>query len=122
MPPLIQARKSKLSHVGFKLEYDFECVPLALHLMASHIFSWNLEGTILRDVAPMDCWLPYNLNLIMQRGHSVNTAIPEDPAMAEFPDTPWGDEVIIRIKSAAELSALSAPVPASGPPSPSPST
>jgi hypothetical protein len=105
MPPLIQARKSKLSHVGFKLEYDFDCVPLALHLMAEHIFSWNLEGTILRDIAPMLCWLPYDLNLIMQRGHSVNTAIPEDCAMADFPDLPWGDEVTIMIKSASASSA-----------------
>jgi hypothetical protein len=105
MPPLVLARKSKLSHVGFKLEYDFNFVPLALHLLAEHIFSWNLEGTILRDIAPMLCWLPYDLNLIMQRGHSVNTAIPEDPAMAEFPPLPWEGEVTIMIKSAPSLPA-----------------
>jgi hypothetical protein len=106
MPPLALARKTKLSRVGFKLEYDFNFVSLQLHLLAEHIFSWNLEGTILRDIAPMLCWLPYDQNLIMQRGHAVNSSIPEDPAMAEFPDLPWGEEVTIMIKSAPSPPAL----------------
>jgi hypothetical protein len=63
----------------------------------------------------MNCWLPYNLNLIMQRGHSLNTAIPEDPAMAEFPDLPWGDEVIIMIKSLTDPSVPPEPTAVGGP-------
>jgi hypothetical protein len=122
MPPLTLARKSKLARAGFKLDFDCDCVPLAQHMMAEHIFSWNLEGTILRDIAPMTYWLPNDLNLIMQRGHSVNTAIPEDPAMAEFPDFPWGDEVTILIKSSADPSIPPAPTTVGGPPSTSPST
>jgi hypothetical protein len=37
----------------------------------------------------------------MRYGHSVNSAIPENPDEAEFPPTPWPDEVTIRIKSQA---------------------
>jgi hypothetical protein len=62
----------------------------------------------------MDCWLPYNFNLIMQRGHAVNTVIPEDPAMAEFPDFPWEDEVTILIKSSASLPVLPDPTTVDG--------
>jgi hypothetical protein len=35
----------------------------------------------------------------MRYGHAVNTDVPEDPDEAEFPDEPWPDDVIIRIKS-----------------------
>jgi hypothetical protein len=90
--------------------------------MATHIFSWNLEGTLLRDVAPMDLWLPYDPNIIMRRGHEVNTSIPEYPAEAEFPDLPWGDEVAILIKSQSSSPAPSAPIPTGGPPDIPPST
>jgi hypothetical protein len=122
LPPLIQAKKTKLAHAGFKLQFDEDPLPLGLRLMATHIFSWNLEGTIMRDVAPMDLWLPYDQNLIMRRGHQVDTAIPEDPAEAEFPDLSWSDEVMILIKSHARPSVPPARISASGPPSIPPSS
>jgi hypothetical protein len=61
----------------------------------------------------------------MRYGHSVNTDIPEDPNEAEFPPTPWPDEVTMRIKAqaapqvpAAQLlvgGALALPAPGSPP-------
>jgi hypothetical protein len=104
------------------LRFDEEFTPLGLRLMATHIFSWNLEGTILRDVAPMDLWLPYDQNLIMRRGREVNTSIPEDPAEAEFPDLPWEDEATILIKSHGNPSVPPAPVPTGGSPGVPPTT
>jgi hypothetical protein len=66
----------------------------------------------------MDLWVPYDFNLIMRRGHAVNSSIPEDPAEAEFPNFHWGDEVIIRIESLNPVPAASIPAPTGDPPRP----
>jgi hypothetical protein len=55
----------------------------------------------------------------MRYGHSVNTSIPADPNEAEFPDEPWPNDVIIRIKSQASPQVPAAPLPAGGPQGPS---
>jgi hypothetical protein len=99
VPPLVKSHKIPRPHEGPLVQFDEDVVPLGLRIMGTHIFSWNLEGTILRDTQPLDLWVPYDLNLIMRRGHTVNSAIPEDPAEAEFPELPWRDEVIIQVKS-----------------------
>jgi hypothetical protein len=61
-------------------------------------------------------WLLYDLNAIMRFGHAVNTVIPEDPNEAEFPPLPWGDRVVIRVKSQALPNQPLAPLPAGGEP------
>jgi hypothetical protein len=61
---------------------------------------------------PKLCWIPYDLNEIMRWGHSINTDIPEWGDEAEFPRLPWGDRVVIRVKSQAPPNQPSAPLPA----------
>jgi hypothetical protein len=60
----------------------------------------------------MSCWLPYDFSVIMRFGHTVNTNIPEDPDQAEFPPTPWGNNVMIRVKSQSPPVQPVAPLPA----------
>jgi hypothetical protein len=58
----------------------------------------------------------------MRYGHSVNTDIPEDPNEAEFPDEPWPEDVVIRIRSHPGLPALTGPTSADGTGGTSPSS
>jgi hypothetical protein len=118
VPPLVKSRKTTRPRAGPLVEFDEDVVPLGLRIIGTHLFAWNIEGTILRDVAPMDLWVPYDFNLIMRRGHEVNTSIPEDSAEAEFPDFPWGDQVTIRIKSHGSPSVAPVPTPAKDSPRP----
>jgi hypothetical protein len=111
MPPFARCRLIPRPK-GAILEFDGETPPLSLRILKEHTFSWNLEGRILSAPKPVSCWLPYDLNVIMRFGHSVNTAIPEDPDQAEFPPTPWGDNVMIRIKSQPPPVQPGAPLPA----------
>jgi hypothetical protein len=77
-------------------------------------------GTILEAPIVSTWWFPYDLNAIMRYGHAANTDIPEDPNEAEFPPLPWGERVLIRVKSQASPVQPLAPLPADGqPPSPS---
>jgi hypothetical protein len=50
----------------------------------------------------------------MRYGHSVNSSIPADPNEAEFPDEPWPDDVIIRIKAHSGPQVPAAPLLADG--------
>jgi hypothetical protein len=63
----------------------------------------------------MDLWIRYDFGQIMRRGHDLNTSIPVEVDMAEFPDFPWDVEVMIRIKSQNPLPVASIPAPVSGP-------
>jgi hypothetical protein len=67
--------------------------PLGLKILKIHQLNWNLSGTIIRAPELTTWWIPYNLEAIMRYGHSLNSNIPEDPNEAEFPLTPWRDEV-----------------------------
>jgi hypothetical protein len=50
----------------------------------------------------------------MRCGHFISTGIPDDPNEAEFPPLPWGDRVLIRVKSQAPPVQPLAPLPADG--------
>jgi hypothetical protein len=118
LPPLVRSHKTIRSRSEATLQFDEEPTPLGLKIIASHIFSWNLEGAILRDTQPMELWVPSDHNAIMRRGHSLNTSIQEDPADEIFPDLPWREEVTIRIKSQKLPPVVPIPIPAHDPPKP----
>jgi hypothetical protein len=103
MPPLTLCRQTPRPRHGPLIEYDGEIPSLNCRLLREYLLSWNLEGTILRAPQVTTWWLPYNKIAIMRYGHTVNSAIPEDPNEAEFPDEPWPDDVMIRIKSHPSL-------------------
>jgi hypothetical protein len=113
-PPLVRAHRIN-RHANAIIQFDDEPTLLSSRLIGTHLFSWDLEGSIIRDVIPMDLWVPYDLGQIMRRGHSVNSSIPEDISQVEFPDFPWGDEVTIRIKSQNSPPIASIPTPSSDP-------
>jgi hypothetical protein len=74
--------------------------PLLSHrLLRQHRLAWNLAGNLLYAPEVSTWWLPYNKVAIMRYVHAINTDIPENPEDAEFPDEPWPEDVIIRIKS-----------------------
>jgi hypothetical protein len=93
VPPLVKCHKEPRSRAGPIIRFDEDVTPLGLKILKTHLFSWNLEGTILRDIQASDWWIPYDLNAIMRRGHTVNTAIAEDPDEVEFPPLPWGTKL-----------------------------
>jgi hypothetical protein len=101
VPPISLCHVTPLGSGGATLVYDGEVPPLGLKLLKEHLLAWNLEGTILEDLMASSWWLPYDLNAMMRRGHSVNTSIPDDPNEAEFPPLPWRDRVVTRVKSQA---------------------
>jgi hypothetical protein len=106
---------------GAILTFDGEVRPLGLRLLKEHLFTWNVEGSMLNAPTAKSCRLPYHFNEIMRFGHSVNTDIPEWGDEAEFPPTPWGDRVVIRVKSQIPPVQPLAPLLADGePPSSSP--
>jgi hypothetical protein len=119
MPPLAKCRVTQRKNHGPDIEYDEELVPLGLKIMKTHRLAWNYQGTILRAPEATTWWIPYDLDAIMLYGHVVNTVIPEDPDEAEFPPTPWADDVMIRIKSQAAPQVPAATIPAGGSPGPS---
>jgi hypothetical protein len=116
VPPLAKCGLTPRQRLGPIIQYDEEVTPLGLKTLKQHLLSWNLEGTILKAPQVTTWWIPYNLEAIMSYGHSVNSAIPENPSEAEFPPTPWPDEVTIRIKSRAPPQIPSAPLPVGGAP------
>jgi hypothetical protein len=110
-PPVSQGRIVPRVQGGSIFESDGEVQPLNLRLLREHVFIWNIEGRMLEAPLPKSCWPPYDLNEIMRFGHSINSAIPDDANEAEFPPTPWGDRVTIRVKSQASPSPPSSPLP-----------
>jgi hypothetical protein len=115
MPPLSLCQSTPRRNLGPVIQYSAGVVPLGLRILKQHLLSWNLNGTILRAPHVTTWWVPYNFEAIMRYGHSVNTTIPEDPNEAEFPPTPWGNEVTIRIKSQVPPQVPAAPLPADDP-------
>jgi hypothetical protein len=113
-PPLVRSQRINRHSLAI-IQFSEEPQRLNTRLIGTHLFSWNLEGTIIRDIAPMDLWVPYDLGQIMRRGHGLNTSIPEEVDMAEFPDYPWDSEVMIRIKSQNPPPHATIPIPSSGP-------
>jgi hypothetical protein len=71
-PPLVKAHRINRHSVA-TIQFDDEPARLSARLIGTHLFSWNLEGTIIRDVLPMDLWVPYDFGQIMRRGHDINT-------------------------------------------------
>jgi hypothetical protein len=121
VPPIGMCQATPREKGGAILTFDGEVPPLGLRLLKEHLFTWNLEGRILDAPMPKSCWFPYDFNEIMRFRHSVNRDIPEWGDEAEFPPTPWGDRVVIRVKSQIPPVHPLAPLPADGePPSSSP--
>jgi hypothetical protein len=125
VPPFPKCQIAPHHRDGSVIRYDDDLVPLGLKILKTHLLSWNLEGAILKAPQVTTWWIPYDFGAIMRYGHSVNSAIPEDVNEAEFPPTPWDDEVTIRIKSQrpprappVQQSVGGAPLP---PPVPGPS-
>jgi hypothetical protein len=84
---------------GAFIENDDKWIPLGPQVLREHALSWVLEGTTIHAPQATTWWVPYDREAIMRYGQAVNTAIPEDANEAEFPDEPWPDQVVIRIKS-----------------------
>jgi hypothetical protein len=91
---------------------------LGLKILKIHQLVWNLNGTLVNAPELATWWIPYNYEAIMRYGHLVNADIPEDPNEAEFPPSPWKDEVTIRIKSHASPQVPAAPLSVGGPQNP----
>jgi hypothetical protein len=118
MPPISQCHVSRDTGGPVIIQYDGEVVRLGLKILNEHLLSWNLEGRILTDPDISTWWYPYDFGEIMRSGHRMNTDIPEDPDQAIFPDLPWPERVMIRIKSQAPPPQVpAAPLPAGGGPS-----
>jgi hypothetical protein len=119
MPPFDRCQLITRRGLGPRIIFDDEVVPLNLRMLRQHLLAWNLEGRILKAPQVTTWWVPYHLDAIMRYGHSVNTDIPDDPNEAEFPPTPWPDEVTIRVKSHTVPQVPAAPLPAGGSSDPS---
>jgi hypothetical protein len=95
---------------GFALKFNEELFPLNNQFLRTHRFSFQLPNALVVDPYLMDCFLPYNRGEIMARGHSLNSAIPNQESEAEFPPEPWGASVTIRVKSMTAAQPA-APIP-----------
>jgi hypothetical protein len=73
-----------------------EWTPLNLGMIRELELSWILEGSIIHAPGITDWWVPIDREAIMRFGHSVNSAIPDDPNEAEFPPEPWNEHMAIR--------------------------
>jgi hypothetical protein len=118
MPPISQCHVSRENGGPVIIQFDGEVVRLGLKILNEHLLSWNLEGQILADPNLSTWWYQYDLGKIMRHGHRINTEIPEDPDQAIFPNLPWPERVVIRIKSQAPPQIPAAPLPAGGNPLP----
>jgi hypothetical protein len=98
------------------IQYDGGVVPLGLKIPKEHTMAWNIEARVLEAPVVTTWWVPYDLKAIMRYGHTVNTEIPEDVNEAEFPQEPWPERVVIRIKSQTVPQIPAAPLPAAGDP------
>jgi hypothetical protein len=116
IPPLTSCKLTPRQRNGPLIEYDGEIPQLSHKLLKSHLFSWNLNGTIFTAPEVTGWRLPYDRNAIMRFGNSVNCVIPHDPDMAEFPAEPWPRDVMIRIKSSLFPQPAPSPISAGGPP------
>jgi hypothetical protein len=115
IPPFAHCAIEPRHRAGPKITFDEEVVPLGRKVVRAHLFSWAIEGNLITAPQPTTWWLPYDFAEIMRYGNTVNSSIPADTAMAEFPPEPWGDEVTIRIKSNSTPPASTSPIPAGGP-------
>jgi hypothetical protein len=114
LPPEVTGQATSRQNGGAIVQFGEYMMPLGLKILKMHLLSWNLNGLIIKAPELTTWWIPYNHDAIMRYGHSVNSSIPEDPNEAEFPPTPWRDEVTIVIKSRASPTVPSAPIPAGG--------
>jgi hypothetical protein len=99
LPPAATGQVISCHGGGSIVQFGEDMVPLGLKILKVDLLSWNLNGLILKAPQPTTWWVPYHLDRIRRYGNSVNSAIPADPNEAEFPPTPWPEEVVIRIKS-----------------------
>jgi hypothetical protein len=114
VPPFATCQlEPRLGH-GPKVSYAGGTPLLSHRLLRQHRLAWNLGGNLMYAPETSTWWLPYNKGAIMMYGHAVNTSIPEDPEEAVFPDEPWPNEVIIRIKSHPGVSVPAASVAVGG--------
>jgi hypothetical protein len=120
IPPLPFCRISPRRDSGQLIHYDEEVPQLSHKLLKTHKLAWQMNGKIIQAPEATAWWLPYDRNAIMRYGNTVNSIIPPDVDMAEFPDEPWPADVLIRIKAAPSPQALSPPIFVGGPPPSSP--
>jgi hypothetical protein len=99
LPAFAIANQTPRKRGGGAIEFGGDLIPLGLKIMKMHLLLWNVEGAFLKAPQATTWWVPYHLELIMKYGHVVNSSIPADPNEAEFPPTPWPDEVMIVVKS-----------------------
>jgi hypothetical protein len=125
VPPLDQCQITREDQGPVIIQYQEEVQRLGLRILNEHILGWNLEGRILMDPNISTWWLPYDYAAIMRYGHTINSGIPDDVDQAIFPDLPWPERVVIRIRSQAPPPSPAAPLPVGGTPAllaPGPST
>jgi ribonuclease HI len=113
-PPIPQCHISREDGGPVIIEYREEVQRLGLKILNEHTFSWNIEGRTISDQNVTMWWMPYDFGAIMALGHAIDDSIPEDTNQAIFPDFPWPERVVIRIKPQAPLQAPPAPLPADG--------
>jgi hypothetical protein len=66
IPPLVACKITPRQRHGPVIEYDGEVPQLSHRLLKSHLFSWNLNGTIFTAPEVTAWWLPYDRNEIMR--------------------------------------------------------
>jgi hypothetical protein len=115
-PPLDLCQISREDKGPVIIQFQGEVQRLGLRILNEHILGWNLEERILFDPDISTWWVPYDFAAIMRRGHRIHSAIPDDVSQAIFPDLPWPERVVIRIKSQAPPQVPAAPLPAGGTP------
>jgi hypothetical protein len=120
IPPLVSCKLTPRRNCGPVINFDGEAPQLSHKLLKTHKLAWQMNGKIFAAPETTTWWLPYDRNAIMRYGNTVNSAIPQDPDMADFPDEPWPTDVLIRIKSALPPPALSPPIFVGGNPISSP--
>jgi hypothetical protein len=113
-PPFNLCHISREDQGPVIIDFQGEVQRLGLRILNEHSLGWNVEGRTIFDRNITTWWLPYDLGAIMSHGHSIDATIPEDVNQAIFPDFPWPDRVVIRIKSQAPPQVPAAPLPTSG--------
>jgi hypothetical protein len=76
-------------------------VPLNRRILREHNLAFGLNGHTFEAPTVTSWWIPYDLNEIMRFGNSLNLSIPVDQNEAGFPEFPWPERMIIRVKLAA---------------------
>jgi hypothetical protein len=84
VPPIPQCEIIPRGNAGAIIQYDGGIPPLGMRILKEHLLAWNVNGRIFEAPLASSWSIPYDYEAIMR-----------------FPPLPWGDRVVIRVKSQA---------------------